>query len=264
MKRPLDEAAGSVLFEVCIDSVASGIAAEAGGAGRVELCDNLVDGGTTPSIGMVKVLRSKIKIPIHVLIRPRGGDFLYSDVEVETMLADIRAMKAECIDGVVIGALRLDGSIDTEITGRLVACARPLRVTFHRAFDVTADAEAALQACLELGVDGILTSGLQPAASESTARSILKMLVRKSAGRCKIMAGGGVTAANVADIVRETGVREVHASAGRLTLTSKMQYRPAQPIYMGAEKQNAPESEFVTRVVSSERVQAYVDVLRGL
>jgi copper homeostasis protein len=242
----------------------AGIAAEEGGGGRVELCDNLVDGGTTPSIGTVHVCLKKLKIPMNVIIRPRGGDFLYSELEMETMIADIKAMKAAGVHGVVIGVLLADGTIDRVGTKKLIDCARPMSVTFHRAFDVVPDPVVALDVCMELGVDRILTSGLQPSAADDLAKSTLKSLVERSAGTCQIMAGAGVTAENVAAIVRDTGVREIHASAGRITLASAMEYRPPQPIFMGAEKLNTPETEFIAKFVSADRVRAYVDVLSGL
>lgn len=253
-----------MLFEVCIDSVESGLAAEAGGGHRVELCDNLVDGGTTPSIGMLQVLRRRLRIPIHVIVRPRGGDFLYSEDEMEVMLADIEAVKAAGADGVVIGVLNADGSIDTERTRQLIDCARPMSVTFHRAIDVTPAPLEALEACLALGVDRVLTSGLAASAAEPEARRLLRRLVAKSQGRVQIMAGAGITAENVAEIVRDTGVREVHASAGRVSRESSMVYRPARPLHMGAEKKNTAESEFVIKVVSAERVRLYVDAISGL
>jgi copper homeostasis protein len=264
LQAELGATVAPVLFEVCIDSVESGLAAEAGGGGRVELCDNLVDGGTTPSIGTVRVCRRNLKIPVNVIIRPRGGDFLYSELEMETMIADIEAMKAAGVNGVVIGVLLADGSIDRINTQKLVDCARPMSITFHRAFDVVPDPDAALDVCMELGIDRILTSGLQASAAEDLAKSTLKRLVDKSAGRCQIMAGAGITADNVADIIQETGVREVHASAGRITLASAMKYRPPQQIFMGAEKLNTQNTEFIAKFVSEDRVRAYVDVMSGL
>src|SRR5579871_2601145 len=146
-------------FEICVDSIAGVKAAYEAGADRVELCANLLEGGTTPSLGAIRRARAVKGLRLHVMIRPRGGDFLYSDDEVDEMEADIAAAKAEGADGVVFGLLKADGHIDVARTAKLIAAARPMAVTFHRAFDLAADPRVAMDALVELGVERLLTSG---------------------------------------------------------------------------------------------------------
>src|SRR6266404_117614 len=161
-----------VLVEACVDSIESALAAVRGGAHGIELCANLVEGGTTPSAGTLAVCRERLDIPIHVLVRPRGGDFLYTAAEFTVMLEDIRRAKQAGAEGVVTGALRAGGEIDTDRTRELIGAARPLRVTFHRAFDVCRDPAAALEALIVLGVDRVLTSGQAATAPQGAkARS---------------------------------------------------------------------------------------------
>jgi copper homeostasis protein len=200
-----------MLVEACVDSVDSAIAAEAGGAGRVELCDNLVEGGTTPSLGAITLARESLAIPIHVIIRPRGGDFLYADREVETMLRDVDAAREAGVAGVVIGVLQPDGAIDDTITRRLVERARPLSVTFHRAFDLARDPLEALDSLIALGVNRVLTSGQAPSAAEGVP--LIADLVRRAAGRIGVLPGGGIRAGNAAALVAATGVTEIHVRA---------------------------------------------------
>lgn len=211
-----------MIFEVCVDSVEGALAAQAGGAQRVELCDNLVEGGTTPSLGMIQVARRHIAIGLQVIIRPRGGDFYYSDLEFEVMRQDILSAKAAGADGVVLGLLNRDGSIDLPRTQALVDLARPLNVTFHRAFDVCRDVEAALEGLCQIGIDRVLTSGQQPTASAGA--DCIARLVRQAGERIHIMAGGGINEANVAELARKTGVPEIHFSA-RQWIESPMQFQ---------------------------------------
>jgi copper homeostasis protein len=205
--------ASSLRFEVCAESAAGVLAALEAGADRVELCANLAVGGTTPSAGLIEwtVAAAAGRLAVHVLIRPRGGDFVYTPAELDIMARDIVAAKAAGADGIVLGALTAGGAVDRVVCGRLITLARPASVTFHRAFDVAADPAAAFGDVLALGVDRLLTSGA--AATALAGADVIAGLVRRSAGRVAILAGSGVTEATAADIVRRTGVRELHFSA---------------------------------------------------
>jgi copper homeostasis protein len=220
-----------VLLEACVDSVESAIAAQEGGASRVELCADLLEGGCTPSAGTIQLARKLLSIRLHVIIRPRGGDFCYSDAEFESMKLDIALCKQLDVDGVVIGLLQPDGTVDRERTQALIALARPLSVTFHRAFDVTRDPHEALETLIGLGVDRVLTSGQEVSALEGL--DLLTDLVRLAGERVTIMPGGGITERNVAKIIAASGVREIHVySAG--TLEGRMAYRNTH-VFMGGE-----------------------------
>ncbi|MDB5130598.1 MAG: cutC [Mucilaginibacter sp.] len=202
-----------VLLEVCANSVTSALAAQDGGAVRVELCENLYEGGTTPSYGEILIARKLLHINLYVLIRPRGGDFLYSDVEFEVMAADVRyCIEAGC-DGIVIGILHPDGAIDKERCKKLVELAKPhgVGVTFHRAFDLSADLFQSLEDTIEIGCERILTSGGRSSAMEGAG--VISRLIKKATGRIIIMPGCGISETNVADLVHYTGAKEIHASA---------------------------------------------------
>jgi copper homeostasis protein len=197
-----------VLIEVCVDSVASAIAAERGGAQRIELCSDLLEGGVTPSVGLLGVVRSKVAIGIHPIIRPRPGDFCYSDAEFESMRRDIAVTKSEGADGVVLGVLKPDGTVDVERTRQLIEFARPLSVTFHRAFDMSADLLEALEDVCATGADRLLTSGGEQECLQGV--DMVARLVRAAGSRITIMAGGRIGINNAATIVERTGVREIH------------------------------------------------------
>jgi copper homeostasis protein len=179
-----------ILIEVCVDSVASAVAAERGGAKRIELCGDLIEGGITPSAGMIELVRARVSIALQVMIRPRGGDFYYTDDEFEIMQRDIENARKLGADGVVFGILNADGTVDTQRCQRLVALAQPLNVTFHRAFDMTADLFRALEDVFDTGANRILTSGGQPTALEGLPP--IAGLVKAAKGRIAIMPGGGV------------------------------------------------------------------------
>jgi copper homeostasis protein len=213
-----------VILEVCANSVTSALAAQDGGASRVELCENLHEGGTTPSHGEILLARKLLHIQLYVLIRPRGGDFLYTDEEFNVMMADVRyCIEAGC-DGIVIGILNADGTIDKKRCAELITIARQMGmgVTFHRAFDMCADLYQSLEDVVELGCERILTSGGKSTAIEGA--NIITHLVDKAAGRIKIMPGGGVNEHNITDLVHFTNVAEVHSSA-RIKVESKMEYK---------------------------------------
>lgn len=215
-----------VLLEICVDTVEGCLAAVEGGADRLELCAGLVEGGTTPSAGTIALALEKVRVPVVVLVRPRRGDFLYSTVELETMRRDVLAAKAAGAHGVAVGALEKDGTVARYAVRTLVTAARPLPVTFHRAFDHALDPLRALETLVELGVERILTSGGAPTAPEGAAR--IAELVHAARGRIGILAGGGVRPENVRALVRATGVDEVHATAREL-VPSAMEHRPDAP-----------------------------------
>jgi copper homeostasis protein len=248
--------AARILVEACVDSVESAVAAQEGGAGRIELCDNLVEGGTTPSAGTLAACRARLKIPIFVMIRPRGGDFLYSEIEREVMRHDIAEARRLGADGVVFGTLRPDGSLDAECLRDLMAHSQGLGVTFHRAFDVCRDPSATLEQLIELGVQRVLTSGQVPKALEGA--SAIAGFVRQARGRIGILAGGGVNEENAPRIVAETGVSEIHVR-GTVTRPSAMAYRNTR-VPMGAAY--TPD-EFVLTVTDASRIRATVQAVAG-
>ncbi len=201
----------NAMLEICIDGVASARAAAHGGADRVELCANLPEGGTTPSAGMIRAVRAAFSGGLMVIIRPRGYDFLYSEDEMEAMLHDIRTARELGADGVVIGCLISEGRVDKERCARLIEAAGTMDITFHRAFDMTRDLSEALEDIVSLGIRRVLSSGGKPDVPSGVG--ILADLVKQAAGRISIMPGGGVTEANIAEIVKTTGVTEAHLSA---------------------------------------------------
>lgn len=211
-----------VNMEVCANSLESALAAQKGGAIRVELCDNLPEGGTTPSYAQIALAKQILSIKVYPIIRPRGGDFLYSDLEFELMKTDIKACKSLNCDGVVIGILKADGSVDIARCAELIELAAPMPVTFHRAFDMSNDLEKALEDIIGLGCERILTSGGEPSALKGAAT--IARLIKQAGGRIIIMPGAGVSTANVAELIRLTGATEFHASA-KHTIKSGMLFR---------------------------------------
>ena len=208
-------------LEVIGFNIESCILAQAAGAHRIELCDNPGEGGTTPSYGFIKAAREKLLIDLYPIIRPRGGDFLYSDAEFEVMKTDVKICKELGCDGVVIGMLNADGSVDIEKCKQLVTLAYPMGVTFHRAFDRVSDASQALEDIIEIGCERILTSGLQPTALE--AAKTIAALIKQADERIIIMPGSGVRSDNIIELAQKTGAVEFHTSA-RMNIDSKMNY----------------------------------------
>ncbi|MCD2443842.1 copper homeostasis protein CutC [Agromyces sp. SYSU K20354] len=206
------------LLEICLDDVDGAPVAEAAGADRLELCAAIGEGGITPSLGTVAAVFDRVRhVGVQVLVRQRPGDFVYSDAELDAMAADIRAIRAlprpEGVKlGFVVGALTPDGTIDRSATERLVAAARDVPVTFHKAFDQCPDQFAALDRLIDLGCERVLTSGGAVSAIEGSAQ--LAELVAHASGRIAVLAGGGVRPDHVGELVRTTGVGEVHLRAG--------------------------------------------------
>jgi copper homeostasis protein len=211
-----------VILEIAANSVASALAAQNGGAGRVELCSALELGGLTPSYGKIALARERLTIPLYVLIRPRAGDFLYNDLECETMLRDIEACAKAGCDGVVLGVLDADGHVDMDRCRSLISAAGSMGVTFHRAFDLTRDPLAALEDVITLGCERLLTSGQQTSALEGA--TLIRALVEQSRERIVVMPGAGIAAENIVELAKLTGTREFHASAKR-RMPSSMRYR---------------------------------------
>jgi len=208
-----------VQLEICLEDVAGAALAEEAGADRVEVCSALSEGGVTPSAGLVRrVLASTSRIGVQVLIRPRGGEFVFGPEETEVMLEDVRQLAFSARTGFVLGALTPDGRVDVPVLSRLLDVCGGAAVTFHRAFDACADQPAALEILIDLGVHRVLTSG--GAATALEGAPALRDLVKQSAGRIGILAGGGVRPANVGELVRVTGVTEVHCRAAETVLSA--------------------------------------------
>jgi copper homeostasis protein len=237
-----------ILVEICVDSVASAMAAERGGARRIELCSDLLEGGITPSTGMIELVRGKVAVAIQVMIRPRGGDFCYDADEFEIMRRDIAVAKSLGADGVVFGVLDADGKVNIERSRRLVELARPLEVTFHRAFDMSADLFRSLEDVYATGANRILTSGGQPTAPQGL--EVIAQLVKAAKGRIAIMPGSGIKAENARRMVTESGVREIHAGLGS-SVAGPMRFRHPQ-LSMG----KASEREYQRTVVLEENVRS--------
>jgi copper homeostasis protein len=245
-----------VILEICADSVESATAAERGGAHRVELCSNLFEGGVTPSAGLISTVRSKLAIDLHVMIRPRGGDFCYSAEEFETMEQDVLIAKQLRADGIVFGILREDGNVDIARARCLIEIARPLKTTFHRAFDMSRELSKSLEDVIETGADRVLTSGGEQKV-EDGIRTIAA-LVKAGDQRISIMIGGGITRANVRGIIAATDVREIHASV-RVQIPSPMRHRNER-ISMGLAKGR----EYQRVLVLQEEVRHLVESANDL
>lgn len=241
------------VLEICVDSVESAVAAEAGGAQRVELCSALAEGGLTPSLGMIRAVRSRIKIGIHVMIRPRTGDFLYSEDELAVMREDI-ALAAQCgVDGVALGVLTADGDVDVKRTHELLELARPMEVTFHRAIDLARDIDVALEDVIRTGADRILTSGAESSAMHGRHR--IRELVRAANGRIGVMAAGGIRGDNVREIADATGAVEFHAALRRLVPSAIKHQR--RKVHLG----NSGLDDYARNVVRASDVRRMKDAL---
>ena len=191
-----------IKVEVCVDSVASAVAAERGGAARVELCSGLTEGGITPSAGFIETVRAAVSLPLHVMIRPRGGDFCYDESEFEVMQRDIALAKRLGVEGVVFGILDADGSVDVRRMRQMVDLARPLAVTFHRAFDMSADLYRSLEDVCVTGANRVLTSGGEQTSLQGI--DTIAQLVKTAQERIVVMPGSGIKPENARDLVEQT------------------------------------------------------------
>lgn len=241
------------VLEVCADSIESVINAQTAGAARIELCDNLMEGGTTPSFGKIAVARESLNIALNVLIRPRGGDFMYSEPELDIMRKDILKCRELSVDGIVIGLLNIDGSIDKDQTARIVDLAYPMSVTFHRAFDLCSDPVQGLEDIIEAGAERLLTSGQKSTAEQGA--ELIKTLVGNSYGRISVMPGGGISDHNIESIAKMTGASEFHLT-GRKAIESNMVFR-REGVSLGA----AGISDYTRKVTDPELIERIVHIL---
>lgn len=239
----------NLTLEICVDSVQSAISAERGGAHRLELCNSLSEGGTTPSAGMIEMVKKNTSLDLHILIRPRRGDFLYSALEFEIIKRDIKAAKDLGANGVVIGILKEDGQIDLERMQELVELSRPLSITFHRAFDLCADPFKALDDLIKLKVHRLLTSGQQPTAYQGM--SLIAELVKKAHKQLIVMPGGGINLQNIQEIRQKTAALEFHTTA-RKKVISKMDFRRNEVPMAGVQQL----SEYENLVADSDQISA--------
>jgi copper homeostasis protein len=239
---------GKPLIEICLENAESVIAAEKGGADRVELCSDLFEGGLSPTLGTVRTAVKHAHIPVSVMVRPRGGDFLYSDIEYEVMKEDLRLFRENGASSIVFGILNPDGTVDRDRTEELIDIARPLPVTFHRAFDMTRDPFEALETLISLGVDRILTSGQEATVPEGL--DLLEELIKRAGNRIIIMPGCGISERNFRKIDARLKAKEYHVHLP-YDYPSKMQFHPGH-IYMGGLLR---QSEFMLETTSSGRVK---------
>lgn len=242
------------ILEVCVGSVASAVAARDGGATRVELCSALEVGGVTPSLGLIRSVRAIEGVKLHVLIRPRGGDFLYDDTEVACMERDVIIARECAADGIVIGALTAEGNIDVAVCRRLIKFAGTMSITFHRAFDMCRNPLQALEDIIDVGCHRLLTSGQAGTAREGVG--LLKQLVEKAGNRLIVMPGCGVNAENARYILDTTGASEIHASA-RSSVGSGMKYR-----HGGVSMGNRDNDEYARKETHLDEVKRIVDAIK--
>lgn len=243
-----------MILEICVDSVESAVAAQRGGAQRVELCSDLLEGGITPSAGLISLVRQRIGIDLFVMIRPRGGDFAYTREEFDLMREDIGQARRLGADGMVLGVLDEHARIDVERTRALVDLARPLPVTFHRAIDMTANPEAALDDVIRTGAARVLTSGGAPNVMQGSAQ--VARMVESAGARIAVMAGGGLSLETLPQVAEATGVTEFHASVRTASRSPGEFRRPG--VHMGEIR----DREYLRFTVQEETVRAMVLALR--
>lgn len=242
-------------LEICANSVFSCLEAQKGGAYRVELCAAIPEGGTTPSYGEIALARELLAIKLNVIIRPRSGDFLYSELEHLTMLKDIEMCRRLGVDGIVIGCLTADGEVDITRNADLIAAAGDMSITFHRAFDMCHDKYESLESVIKLGCHRLLTSGGKAKAEEGMG--LIRRLIEQSKDRIIIMPGSGITEYNIATIAKQTGATEFHLSA-RMPMYSLMRYRNPE-VSMGGK--NIEIDEYIFPITSAERVRKTLENL---
>lgn len=244
-----------MLLEICTDTLASSVIAQQAGANRIELCADLCVGGTTPSAGLIRLVKEKLDIPIAVMIRPRSGDFCYSEDELDTMKANIKFAKDSGVESVVFGVLTPEGQINIPKMTELIAQAKPMKVTCHRAFDMTKNPIESLDILIDLGVDRLLTGGFSNTAFDGI--ETLKMLNEKSRGQITIMAGSGINVDNITKLISNTGITEFHLS-GKTKKDSQMIFRKTA-ISMGAA---SGDNEYLIEQASFKTIKSVADLLK--
>lgn len=244
-------------IEIVVYNIESALKAQEGGADRIELCDNPGEGGTTPSYGTIELVRQNVSVDVYVMIRPRGGDFCYSSYEFHSMKRDISQCQKLSVDGIVLGILNTNGTIDKKRCKELIAQARPLKVTCHRAFDMTRDPFESLEDCIEAGFDRILTAGQRAVASDGA--DLIAELIEKANGRIAIMPGSGVNEKTVEDIITKSKATEIHFSSTAFR-DSPMVFKNAAIEGMGSEG----GYEFKLRVVDPARVRRIRELAEGV
>ncbi len=244
-------------IEICVDSLQSALLAQDAGASRVELCDNLPEGGTTPGYGTIVSARNNLSIGLHVIIRPRGGDFLYTGHEYDIMKREIDICGEAGVDGIVLGILKSDGSIDVERTARLIEVAKPMSATFHRAFDMCQDPVQGLEDIIASGAERVLTSGQKNSAAEGSG--LLRELVIQAGQRIIIMPGSGINEANIETIAKISGANEFHLSA-RKVVESEMIFRKEGITMTGMPGFN----EYARKVADPEKIKNIIRILSNL
>jgi copper homeostasis protein len=244
-------------LEICVDTIESAIEAQKAGADRIELCNNLTEGGTTPGYGTIVTSRKNLNISLNVIIRPRGGDFLYSNLEYDIMKRDIDICGEWGVDGIVIGILKADGAIDIERTAKLIEIAHHMTVTFHRAFDMCSDPVQGLEDVISSGATRLLTSGYKDKAEEGV--ELIGELVSQARDRIIVMPGSGINESNIFRIATVTGAKEFHLT-GRKVIDSNMIFR-RQGISMGGVR-TIPE--FSRMVADPEKIKSIINILKGI
>jgi len=243
-----------MLCEICVESLDDALTAQEAGAHRIELCSSLSEGGLTPSAGLIKQVRKHIHLPIHVMIRPRRGDFCYTPTEIDTMISDITYAKEQGANGIVFGLLTPSGTIDQTNTQHLIQIAQPLAITFHRAFDLTRDPFEALETLINLGIHRILTSGGAPSVEQGT--TTIQKLIEYAQDRIIIMPGGGITEQNAKTIIQKTNAKEIHFS-GRTQRESTMQHRNEKLVFS-----SPTQSEYTRHVTDLNRIRAILQTTK--
>jgi copper homeostasis protein len=245
----------AIFVEAAVESADGAVVAARAGAQRIELCANLTEGGTTPSVGTIGAVIARVSVPVFVMIRPRGGDFLYDDLEMEVMTRDIAAARTAGAHGIVVGTLTEAGTVDVERLSRMAEAAYPLPVTFHRAIDLSRDLEEALDALVACGVARVLTSGGAPRAVDGIAR--IASLVHRGGGRISVMPGGGITAANAMRIVEETGAHEIHVG-GTIAVPGGMNFRRPE---LSFARPPLPD-EYTRTTIDEGRLRGVIEAVR--